>query len=92
VNHLRLFARLPRWAQITSKQNRFWLWSRVWISILVPLVVIFGLPWLVHAFQGGAPNWAEPMKLMPDVTVWLLFGLSLNFIRNILYVLRLLRA
>lgn len=92
ANHLRLFARLHRWSQITSKQKRFWLWSRVLISILIPLAVIFGLPWLVHIIEGGAPNWEEPMKLMPDLTAWLLFGLSLNFIRNILYVPALLHA
>lgn len=92
ANHLRLFVRLPRRVQITSKQNRFWLWSRVLISILIPLAVIFGLPWLVHAIEGGAPNWEEPMKLIPDLTTWLLLGLSLNFIRNLLYVPALLRA
>jgi CubicO group peptidase (beta-lactamase class C family) len=92
ANHFRLFVRLPRWAQITSKQNRIWLWSKVLISILIPLIVIFGLPWLVHALEGGAPNWGEPMKLMPDLTAWLLLGLSLNFIRNLLYIPALLRA
>jgi CubicO group peptidase (beta-lactamase class C family) len=92
ANHLRLFSRLPRWAEITSKKNRFWVWSRVLISILIPLVVMFGLPWLVHAIEGGAPNWDEPMKLMPDLTTWLLLGLSLNFIRNLLCVPALLRS
>ena len=90
VNHLRLFVRLPQWVQVASKQNRFWIWSRVLLSILIPLAVIFGLPWLVHTIEGGAPNWDEPMKLMPDLTAWLLLGLSLNFIRNLLYVPRLL--
>jgi hypothetical protein len=92
TNHFRLFSRLPRWTQITSKQNRSWLWSKVLISILISLAVIFGLPWLVHVLEGGVPNWEEPLKLMPDITAWLLLGLNLNFTRNILYVTKLLRS
>ena len=91
ANHLRLFWRLPRWGQITSQQNRFWRWSKVLVSIIIPLAVIFGLPWLIHALEGGAPNWQEPFKLMPDLTAWLLLGLSLNLIRNLLYFPALVR-
>jgi hypothetical protein len=80
ANHLRLFWRLPCWAQVTSQQNRFWRWSKVLVSIVISLAVIFGLPWLIHVLEGGAPNWEEPFRLMPDLTAWLLLGLSLNLI------------
>ncbi|RPJ52017.1 MAG: class A beta-lactamase-related serine hydrolase, partial [Methanobacteriota archaeon] len=54
-NHLRLFRMSARWVQKPFSQNRPWLWVKVLAGILIPLLVIFGLPWLVHATQGGAP-------------------------------------
>ena len=82
-NHVRLFRMLPGWSHRISAQNRLWLWSRVCAGILVPLLVILGVPPLMHALQGGAANWAEPFKLMPDLVGWLLLGMSLNLIRSI---------
>lgn len=90
-NHLRLFWILPRWVQKTSSSTRLWLWIKVLIGILIPLGVIFGLPPLINALEGGAANWVEPFKLMPDLTVWLLVGMSLNLIRNLFHALALLR-
>jgi CubicO group peptidase (beta-lactamase class C family) len=92
ANHLRLFWMAPGWAQKTSSQNRVWLWVKVLIGILVPLAVIFGLPWLVHATDGGAPNWVEPFEIIPDIAAWLLLGLSLNLIRSLIHALVLLRT
>jgi len=90
-NHLRLFRILPRWVQKTSSQNRIWPWIKVLVGILIPLAVVFGLPLLVNALEGGAANWVEPFKLMPDLTTWLLLGMSLNLIRNLFHALALLR-
>jgi CubicO group peptidase (beta-lactamase class C family) len=91
LNHLRLLWTLPRWAQKTSTQNRFWLWAKVLAGILIPLAVIFGLPLLVKGLQGGSPSWVEPFQLMPDLTGWLLLGMSLCLARNLLHVPALLR-
>jgi CubicO group peptidase (beta-lactamase class C family) len=91
LNHLRLFWMLPRWVQKTSAQNRVWLWIKVLVGILIPLAVIFGLPPLMHAVEGGAANWVEPFKLMPDLTAWLLLGMSLNLIRSLMHAIALLR-
>lgn len=91
LNHLRLFWMLPRWAQKISAQNRVWLWIKVLIGILIPLAVIFGLPLLVHAVEGGAANWEEPFKLMPDLVVWLLLGMSLNLVRSLIHTIALVR-
>jgi CubicO group peptidase (beta-lactamase class C family) len=90
-NHLRLFWMSPRWVQKTALQNRLWLWVKVFVGILMPLFVIFGLPPLVNALEGGAANWTEPFKLMPDLTAWLLLGMSLNLIRNLFHAVALLR-
>ncbi len=90
-NHVRLLLTLPRWVQKTARQNRFWLWTKVLAGILVPLVVIFGVPAFMHAMQGGAANWAEPFKLMPDLVGWLLLGMGLNLIRSIWHAGALLR-
>jgi len=90
-NHLRLFWMSARWVQKTSSQNRFWLWIKVSAGILIQAVLIFGLPWLVHATQGGAPNWVEPFEILPDVAAWLLLGLSLNLIRSLFHAAALLR-
>jgi hypothetical protein len=91
-NHLRLFRMLPRWVRKTSLQNRLWLWIKVTVGILIPLAVIFGLPRLIHALEGGAPNWSEPFHLMPDLTAWLLLGMSLNLIRSLLHARALVLA
>jgi len=90
-NHLRLFWISPRWVQKTASQNRIWLWVKVLVGILVPLAVIFGLPLLMHATDGGAPNWVEPFEIVPDIAAWLLLGLSLNLIRSLIHARALLR-
>ncbi len=90
-NHVRLFQRLPRWAQKTSRQPGFWLWTKVLTGMVAPLAVIFGLPPFMHALQGGAANWTEPFKLMPDLVGWLLLGMSLNLIRSIWHALILVQ-
>ncbi len=91
ANHARLFWMLPGWVQKTSSQNRAWLWIKVLVGILVPLAVVFGLPRLVHATDGGAPNWVEPFELLPDIAAWLLVGLSLNLVRSLLHAGALVR-
>jgi CubicO group peptidase (beta-lactamase class C family) len=91
LNHLRLFWMLPRWVQKTSAQNHIWLWIKVLIGILIPAAVILGLPLLMHAIEGGAANWVEPFKLMPDLVTWLLLGMSLNQIRSLIHTIALLR-
>jgi CubicO group peptidase (beta-lactamase class C family) len=88
-NHLRLFWMSPHWGQKTSSQNRVWLWIKVLAGILIPAAILFGLPWLVHAMKGGAPNWQERFQLMPDLIAWLLLGLSLNLIRSLIHALAL---
>ena len=90
-NHLRLYWMLPRWLEKTAKQPRSWLWLKVLVGILFPAAVIFGLPPLVHALEGGVPNWVEPFNLMPDLTIWLLLGMGLSLVRSILHTFALLR-
>jgi CubicO group peptidase (beta-lactamase class C family) len=92
LNQLRLFRGLPHWVQKTAKQPRLWLWVKVMVGILFPLAVIFGVPPLVHALQGGSANWLEPMKLMPDLTVWLLLGMGLNLVRSCIQAFCLVRS
>ncbi len=91
LNHLRLYAALPRWKEKTAAQNRKWLWFKVIGCILFPLFVIFGLPLLAAVVQGGSPGWLEPFALAPDLTLWLLLGMSLLLLRNLLYAAALLR-
>ncbi len=91
LNHLRLFRMLPGWFRQTSVKNRFWEWAKVLAGIVIPSFILFGLPLLVKMLHGGSSNWAEPFRLMPDLTLWLLLGMSLNLIRNLLHALALLR-
>jgi hypothetical protein len=91
VNHVRLFRMLPRWLTKTAKQPCAWLWIKVGLGIVFPLAVVFGLPALMNALEGGAPNWIEPYELMPDITIWLLTGMALNFIRSIWHAVSLVR-
>jgi CubicO group peptidase (beta-lactamase class C family) len=91
LNHLRLLLKLPRWVEKAARQSRPWLWVKISAGILFPLAIIFGLPQLMHALEGGSPNWLEPLRLMPDLTVWLLLGMGLNLLRNILHAVSLAR-
>ncbi|HMB25193.1 MAG TPA: serine hydrolase domain-containing protein, partial [Anaerolineales bacterium] len=91
ANHVRLFWTSSRWVQKTASQNRAWLWVKVLAGILVPLAVIFGLPLLVHATDGGTPNWVEPFEIIPDIAGWLLLGLSLNLVRSLMHAWALVR-
>jgi CubicO group peptidase (beta-lactamase class C family) len=91
LNHVRLFAGLPRWKQKTAAQNRKWLRSKVIAGILLPLFVILGLPLSAAVVQGVSPDWLEPIRLVPDLTIWLLLGMSLLLVRSLLYAFALLR-
>jgi hypothetical protein len=91
LNHLRIFLLLPRWLKKTAQQSHVWSWVKVLFGILFPAAFIFGLPLLVNAVEGGAPNWVEPFQLMPDVTIWLLLGMGLNLMRNAIHAFALLR-
>lgn len=92
LNHLRLYRGLRRWKQQAARRPRLWVGARIVAGILLPGAVFLGLPPLAHAIQGGAPNWAEPLKLMPDVTLWLLLGMGLTLGRNILYAVLFTRS
>jgi CubicO group peptidase (beta-lactamase class C family) len=91
ANHVRLFRMVPHWLVKTAKQPRAWLWVKVALGVMFPLAVLFGLPALMNAIEGGAPNWIEPYELMPDITVWLLAGMALNFIRSVWHAAILFR-
>jgi hypothetical protein len=92
LNHLRLYWMLPRWTHKTASQPRLWLWAKVLAGILIPLGIIFGLPPLVQALQGGSASWLEPLKLAPDLTAWLLVGMGLNLARSAIHAFSLVRA
>jgi CubicO group peptidase (beta-lactamase class C family) len=89
INHIRLYRMLPRWIKKTESQRYLWLWVKVAVGILFPTCVIFGLPLLVNALEGGSPSWAEPLGLMPDLTIWLLFGMGLNLVRSLIHAVML---
>jgi CubicO group peptidase (beta-lactamase class C family) len=91
ANQFRLFRMLPRWIEKTARQSRVWLWIKVGFGLLFPLAVLFGLPALVNILEGGSPNWIEPYKLMPDIIVWLLLGMTLDLVRNIIHAVLLIR-
>lgn len=91
ANQIRLYRLLPRWVEKTSKQNRVWLWIKVGLGITFPLAVVLGVPPLVNTLEGGAPDWIEPFKLMPDVVTWILVGMALNIIRSVIHAGMLLR-
>jgi len=83
-NHVRLFLTLRRWQEKSARQSPAWVWVKIALSILLPLAVLVGLPLLVKATQGGSPDWVEPMYLIPDLTSWLLVGLSLDMLRGLI--------
>ncbi|MBI9050802.1 MAG: beta-lactamase family protein [Anaerolineaceae bacterium] len=91
ANHLRLYVKLSRWWKNPQITRKLWLWLKTIVGIVLPLFILLGLPQLIHQLDGGAPTWREPFGLMPDLTLWLIFGLSLTVIRNLLKMLRLIQ-
>jgi len=91
ANHVRLFRMVPTWVERTARQSRIWLWIKVAFGMVVPLLIVFGLPVLVNLLEGASPDWIEPFHLMPDITIWLLAGSTLNFIRSLLHAISLFR-
>lgn len=84
INQIRLFIQVIYWKQdATIRINKRVIVSIV-IGLLLPICVVFGFPLIVKLIQGGSPSWSEPIKIIPDLTIWLLAGMSLNFVRNIL--------
>lgn len=90
INQVRLYRLLPRWVEKTAKQNRVWLWIKVSLGIAFPLAVVLGVPPLMNALEGGAPDWIEPFRLMPDMVTWILLGMALNFIRSVIHAAKLI--
>ena len=83
-NHVRLFNRLVKKCQSGTFSKTIWQWLITISGIILPLAILIGLPTLVHQLDGGAPNWYEPFRLMPDLTIWLIAGTSLTLSRNFL--------
>lgn len=83
VNHIRLFTRFMRTDHKSSKNRTPWQWITTILGVLLPTAILLGLPSLIHHLDGGAPNWYEPFRLMPDITLWLLVGTSLTLARNL---------
>ncbi len=84
MNHLRLFMGLPKWKKELAPKNRVWIGLITGLGIILPIFVLFGLSPLMHALQGGSSTWKDPLHLMPDLTLWLLIGMSLDLIRNVI--------
>lgn len=91
LNHYRLFASLNKWIDKVTHQKRNRAWVKVAVGIIFPLFIIVGIPLVVSAVKGGAPGWSEPFKYAPDLILWLLVGMGLNLIRNIIRAVILLR-
>jgi hypothetical protein len=52
------------------------------VGLVVPAVVVVGILLGAAAVQGGTADWSVPMRMAPDLTLWLLAGMALNFARN----------
>lgn len=84
VNHIRLFLNVPHCERDLSRHHLAWPITKVLAGIIIPAAIIFGVPFIASASQGGAPTWDKPFSLMPDITAWLLIGSGLTLVRNLL--------
>jgi CubicO group peptidase (beta-lactamase class C family) len=91
LNHIRLFKGLSKWKKTLASKNTVWTWLKIGLGIVLPAFILFGLLPLMHALQGGSSTWKDPLHLMPDLTLWLLIGMSLDLIRNVIKVITLFR-
>lgn len=91
MNHLRLFLGISKWKNALATKRRVWVWLKTGLGIVLPILVLFGLPPLMHALQGGSSTWKDPLHLMPDLTLWLLIGMSLALIRNAIKMITLMK-
>lgn len=90
LNQYRLFASLKKRVAKARNQKRNRVWIKVVIGIIFPLFIIVGIPLIVSTIKGGSPNWTEPLKYAPDLIIWLLLGMGLNLIRNLIFTVLLL--
>jgi CubicO group peptidase (beta-lactamase class C family) len=82
VNHIRLFAGLKKWAGRINDRSRRRMCVKAIVGLVVPAVVVVGILLGAAAVQGGTADWSVPMRMAPDLTLWLLAGMALNFARN----------
>jgi len=91
LNHLRLFWQLPTWIKKTARQSRVVQWLKILPSIVLPLALFLGLPPLLGAMLGASGSWLDMFGLLPDVTAWLVVGLTLVLIRGVVKTILLAR-
>jgi hypothetical protein len=91
LNHLRLFWQLPAWIKKTARQPCVVQWLKILPSIVLPPALFLGLPSLLGAMLGSSGNWLDMFGLLPDVTAWLVMGLTLVLIRGVAKIILLAR-
>jgi CubicO group peptidase (beta-lactamase class C family) len=86
ANHMRLFRR--RFSRRRGEPGTQRTRRRILAAggLLIPIGVLVGMPLAAALFAGGAPGWTEPLRLAPDLTIWLLAGMSLTLIRSLVYI------
>jgi CubicO group peptidase (beta-lactamase class C family) len=91
LNHLRLFLQLPAWANKTARQSRAVQWLKISPGLVIALALLVWLPSLLGALFGSSGNWLDIFGLLPDLSAWLLIGLTLVLIRGVAKIILLAR-
>lgn len=85
------FFRLPRWLKNISTMPRLLRWLSVCFDLIIPLLVLLGLPALINLTMGGSGNWSLAYDLIPDVTLWIITSMTLCLLRGVIKLIKILR-
>jgi len=73
---------LRRAGQIARRPRR-WQWLKALLDLVIPLVVLLGLPMAARLILGEKGDWRQAFDLLPDVTVWLWASMTLSLTRGV---------
>jgi CubicO group peptidase (beta-lactamase class C family) len=75
--------RLFKRAGQIARQPRRWQWLKALLNLVIPLVVLLGLPAAANLFFGEKGDWRQAFDLLPDVTIWLWASMTLSLTRGV---------
>jgi CubicO group peptidase (beta-lactamase class C family) len=84
--------RLPHWLKKVQQKPALARWLSLLPDLLIPLILLVGLPAFGNIVMNGAENWLDAYDMLPDVTLWVIAGSLFSLGRGAARLVMVLRS